>query len=296
MEDRRFYQHQGVDWRGTVRALLRNAQSTTSATQGGSTLTQQYVKNYLYLVEAKTEAEKADAIATTPIRKLREAKMALTPGAEPQQGRDPRAVPQPGRVRAVAVRRRGRVAVVLRRIRRQADDVPGRAAGRHGEQPAEVQPARREPRAGRAGPPRPGARRHGRGGPAVQGRPPRKPRSRTSGSTRSADPQRLHPGRELRDQRLTSASTCWTISRQPASTARPSPERAGRSRPRWIRPSWPSAKAIRHRQRRPDRAGGRTAGERGRGGRQGRAAQGACPGGEPAVRAGRQPRVRPCSG
>ena len=78
MEDRRFYQHQGVDWRGTVRALLRNTQSTTGATQGGSTLTQQYVKNYLYLVEAKTEAEKADAIATTPIRKLREAKIALS--------------------------------------------------------------------------------------------------------------------------------------------------------------------------------------------------------------------------
>jgi len=78
MEDRRFYQHQGVDWRGTVRALLRNAQSTDSAQQGGSTLTQQYVKNYLYLVEAKTDAEKADAIATTPIRKLREAKMALS--------------------------------------------------------------------------------------------------------------------------------------------------------------------------------------------------------------------------
>src|SRR6476661_289866 len=76
MEDRRFYQHQGVDWRGTVRALLRNAQSDAAA-QGGSTLTQQYVKNYLYLVEAQTEAEKADAIATTPIRKLREAKMAL---------------------------------------------------------------------------------------------------------------------------------------------------------------------------------------------------------------------------
>jgi len=77
MEDRRFYQHQGVDWRGTVRALLRNAQSDQTA-QGGSTLTQQYVKNYLYLVQAQTEAEKADAIATTPIRKLREAKMALS--------------------------------------------------------------------------------------------------------------------------------------------------------------------------------------------------------------------------
>ena len=77
MEDRRFYQHQGVDWRGTVRALLRNAQADAAA-QGGSTLTQQYVKNYLYLVEAQTEAEKADAIASTPIRKLREAKMALS--------------------------------------------------------------------------------------------------------------------------------------------------------------------------------------------------------------------------
>ncbi len=75
MEDRRFYAHTGVDWKGTVRALLRNSQ--TSGTQGGSTLTQQYVKNYLYLVNAKTEAEKADAIATTPIRKLREAKLAL---------------------------------------------------------------------------------------------------------------------------------------------------------------------------------------------------------------------------
>ena len=77
MEDRRFYQHQGVDWRGTVRALLRNAQADATA-QGGSTLTQQYVKNYLFLVQAKTEAEKADAIASTPIRKLREAKMALS--------------------------------------------------------------------------------------------------------------------------------------------------------------------------------------------------------------------------
>lgn len=75
MEDRRFYSHTGVDWKGTVRALLRNSQ--TSGTQGGSTLTQQYVKNYLFLVKAKTEAEKADAIATTPIRKLREAKLAL---------------------------------------------------------------------------------------------------------------------------------------------------------------------------------------------------------------------------
>jgi membrane peptidoglycan carboxypeptidase len=76
VEDRRFYKHSGVDWQGTVRALLQNAAGDPIS--GGSTITQQLVKNYLYLVAAKTPAEKADAIAQTPLRKLREAKMALT--------------------------------------------------------------------------------------------------------------------------------------------------------------------------------------------------------------------------
>ncbi len=75
IEDRRFKVHHGVDWQGTVRALLQNVAG--DPIQGGSTITQQLVKNYQYLVAAKTPAEKADAIATTPIRKLREAKMAL---------------------------------------------------------------------------------------------------------------------------------------------------------------------------------------------------------------------------
>ncbi|SDO88763.1 Membrane carboxypeptidase (penicillin-binding protein) [Nakamurella panacisegetis] len=75
IEDKRFFIHKGVDWRGTVRALLSNA---SGGQQGGSTLTQQYVKNYLFLVQAKTDAEKAAAIAVTPGRKLREAKLALT--------------------------------------------------------------------------------------------------------------------------------------------------------------------------------------------------------------------------
>ena len=77
VEDRRFYVHKGVDWRGTVRALLSNAQAA-GGQQGGSTITQQYVKNYLFLVQAKTDAERASAIAGTPGRKLREAKLALT--------------------------------------------------------------------------------------------------------------------------------------------------------------------------------------------------------------------------
>ena len=74
VEDRRFYAHKGVDWRGTTRALLSNAQG---AQQGGSTITQQYVKNYLFLVQATTDAERAAAIAVSPGRKLREAKLAL---------------------------------------------------------------------------------------------------------------------------------------------------------------------------------------------------------------------------
>ncbi|QNK82543.1 penicillin-binding protein [Nakamurella sp. PAMC28650] len=77
VEDKRFIYHHGVDWRGTVRALLSNA-SAGGGQQGGSTLTQQYVKNYLFLVQAKTDAQRADAIASTPGRKLREAKLALT--------------------------------------------------------------------------------------------------------------------------------------------------------------------------------------------------------------------------
>lgn len=74
VEDKRFLYHHGVDWRGTARALLS---SSSGAQQGGSTLTQQYVKNYLFLVQAQTDAQRADAIAATPGRKLREAKLAL---------------------------------------------------------------------------------------------------------------------------------------------------------------------------------------------------------------------------
>lgn len=72
-EDRRFMSHKGFDWRGTTRVLLRNS----GPQGGGSTLTQQYVKNHRFLVQAKTETERAEAIEATPFRKLQEAKMAL---------------------------------------------------------------------------------------------------------------------------------------------------------------------------------------------------------------------------
>ncbi len=77
VEDQRFYQHEGVDWRGTFRAAVTN-QMSGSIAQGGSTLTQQYVKNYLvHVVAADSPAEQAKAIEQTPARKLREIRIAL---------------------------------------------------------------------------------------------------------------------------------------------------------------------------------------------------------------------------
>ncbi|MBF6357984.1 penicillin-binding protein [Nocardia higoensis] len=77
IEDRRFADHDGVDWQGTVRAFLTNT-SSGEVQQGASTLDQQYVKNFQLLVVAKTDAERRAAIETTPARKIREIRMALT--------------------------------------------------------------------------------------------------------------------------------------------------------------------------------------------------------------------------
>jgi len=44
IEDRDFYKHKGIDWKGVTRALWANVVKGT-VVQGGSTITQQYVKN-----------------------------------------------------------------------------------------------------------------------------------------------------------------------------------------------------------------------------------------------------------
>ncbi|WP_309230230.1 transglycosylase domain-containing protein [Nocardia sp. SYP-A9097] len=77
VEDKRFAEHGGVDWQGTFRAFLTNT-SGGEVQQGGSTIDQQYVKNYLLLVVAKTDAERRAATETTPARKIREIRMAMT--------------------------------------------------------------------------------------------------------------------------------------------------------------------------------------------------------------------------
>ncbi|MGX5697455.1 transglycosylase domain-containing protein [Agromyces soli] len=82
-EDPRFYEHGGVDIQGTVRAAL-NEYVIGGATQGGSSITQQYVKNVLLnnaVREAKTDEERQEAIdsaiETTPERKLKEIRYAI---------------------------------------------------------------------------------------------------------------------------------------------------------------------------------------------------------------------------
>lgn len=75
IEDRRFYEHEGVDWQGNLRAMVANLLHG-GVRQGASTLDQQYVKNYLLLVAADNEEEESAAIETSITRKLREMRMA----------------------------------------------------------------------------------------------------------------------------------------------------------------------------------------------------------------------------
>ncbi|HEY0126286.1 MAG TPA: transglycosylase domain-containing protein [Blastococcus sp.] len=75
IEDSRFYEHQGLDVEGTARALLRNVMAG-SVMEGGSTITQQLVKQTL-LQTATTPEERAAATEESVGRKLREARLAL---------------------------------------------------------------------------------------------------------------------------------------------------------------------------------------------------------------------------
>ncbi|QGU06265.1 Penicillin-binding protein 2D [Corynebacterium occultum] len=75
IEDRRFYEHEGVDLQGFARAMITNVMAG-GVEEGASTINQQYVKNYLLLVDAETEEEQAVAVETSIPRKLREMRMA----------------------------------------------------------------------------------------------------------------------------------------------------------------------------------------------------------------------------
>ena len=79
IEDSRFYAHNGLDVEGTLRALVRNV-AAGSVQEGGSTITQQLVKQTL-LQSATTAEEREAAVEQNGVsgvsRKLREARLAL---------------------------------------------------------------------------------------------------------------------------------------------------------------------------------------------------------------------------
>ncbi len=80
-EDPRFYEHGGVDAQGTIRAAVMTA--TGRDTQGGSSITQQYVKNVLVqrceLMDDSAEQDRCyeSVTETTADRKLREMRLAV---------------------------------------------------------------------------------------------------------------------------------------------------------------------------------------------------------------------------
>ncbi|GAA1125073.1 transglycosylase domain-containing protein [Kribbella jejuensis] len=75
IEDDRFYEHGALDFKGTLRALLRN-QSSGGVQQGGSSITQQYVKQTL-INKARTPEEVKQATAETYERKIAELRYAI---------------------------------------------------------------------------------------------------------------------------------------------------------------------------------------------------------------------------
>ncbi|MGY1617237.1 transglycosylase domain-containing protein [Geodermatophilus sp. SYSU D00691] len=75
IEDSRFYEHNGLDVEGTLRALVSNL-IAGAVLEGGSTITQQLVKQSL-VEQAETPEERQAATEQSVGRKLREARLAL---------------------------------------------------------------------------------------------------------------------------------------------------------------------------------------------------------------------------
>ncbi|MGP3956636.1 transglycosylase domain-containing protein [Nonomuraea sp. 3N208] len=84
IEDYRFYEHGAIDIEGTLRALATNLQAGR-VSQGGSSITQQYVKQVL-LNSAGTEQERNAALEASYARKLNELRYAM--GVEKKYTKD----------------------------------------------------------------------------------------------------------------------------------------------------------------------------------------------------------------
>ena len=122
-EDRDFYTESAIDPKAMIRAAWNTA--TGKGKQSGSTITQQYVKNY-YLGQEQTVT-----------RKVKEFFISIKLDREKSKDRDPRGLPQHQLLRPQRLRHPGRRAGVLRHRRRGADGRPGRLPRRAAQRPSE---------------------------------------------------------------------------------------------------------------------------------------------------------------
>ena len=127
VEDKRFYEHNGVDVRGIGRALWQDIRSQ-GIVEGGSTITQQFVKN-AYVRNEQTIA-----------RKVREAALALAARAALVEGANPHRLPQHDLLRQRGVRDPAGGARLLRQEGVRADAAGGGIAGRDPDRPVAVRP------------------------------------------------------------------------------------------------------------------------------------------------------------
>ena len=195
IEDARFYDHGGLDVQGTLRALVTNM-AAGEVREGGSTLTQQLVKQTLLQAAVRAGSEEAWTAATddTVGRKLREVRLALA--LEDTYGKDELLTRYLNIVyfgqNAYGIQPAARAFFGVDAVRAHA--APGRPAGRPGAEPGRRRPVH-QPR-GRHHPAQPGALPDGRPGlhharrRRPRRRPPRsaspRPRRRVAAASRPA--------------------------------------------------------------------------------------------------------------
>jgi membrane peptidoglycan carboxypeptidase len=87
IEDARFYEHGALDIKGTIRALVRDQSTTQGAQkQGGSSLTQQYVKNVLYETAGARVAQAEDRLSKARTKSAKQQAQATLDAAKVLQG------------------------------------------------------------------------------------------------------------------------------------------------------------------------------------------------------------------
>ena len=239
IEDRRFYEHDGVDWTGTLRALVTN-QSAGSTQQGASTLTQQYIKNYQLYVTARSQSERLKATEATYARKLREVRVALQLERQLADGRTKREAKDEVLARYLNIVFLGNNSYGIGAAARTyfnttpgpADDPAGRAARGHGAVDGGVRPGRAPAGRDRAAATRSSTRWPSR----ASSRRPRRRRPRRARSASSARWRRRPTAASGRATRRSSASTSWTTSGRRGSRPSSSTAPATRSGPRWTAP------------------------------------------------------------